>query len=218
MRHTTTPILTVLVALSTVGSGQIVAQSSSPSVARLSLAGPAKRFCSGIWVSERNRQEALYNSVLLGARLVEEYERGDLEFDIDEERRVVTASRDGVSAGARHFGDQGCVILRPETDKPVFTPRRVVSSLPDAASTPWPMGDRLPDTPLRSDVDGTLLDQAARTSTAPSSTRPLAPSSQTIWTAALPSSSSIEVGSWWRSTAQAPTRTCSSRAGRWERA
>ncbi len=163
MRHAITPTLVMLVALSTVGHGQIVAQSSSPAVARLSLAGPAKRFCSGIWVSERNRQEALYNSVLLGARLVEEYERGDLEFDIDDERRVVTASRDGVSAGARHFGDQGCVILRPETDKPVFTPRRVVSALPDAASTPWPMGDRLPDTPLLSDVDGSLLDQAART-------------------------------------------------------
>ncbi len=78
MRHAITPTLIVLVALSTVGSGQIVAQSSSPAVARLSLAGPAKRYCSGIWVSERNRQEALYNSVLLGGRLVEESERGDL--------------------------------------------------------------------------------------------------------------------------------------------
>ena len=48
MRRTITPILIVLVALSTVGQGQVVAQSSSSSVARLSLAGPAKRYCSGI--------------------------------------------------------------------------------------------------------------------------------------------------------------------------
>ncbi len=163
MRRTVTPILTAFFALSTVGHGHLVAQSSSPAVARLSLAGPAKRYCSAIWVSERNRREALYNSVLLGGRLVEEYESGQLDFDIDDERRVVTASRDGVSASARHFGDQGCVILRPETDKPVFTPRRVVSTLPDAASTPWPMGDALSDTPLPADVDAVLLDQATRT-------------------------------------------------------
>ena len=163
MTRTAKPILIAFVALSTVGFGQVVAQSSSPAVARLSLAGPAKRYCSGIWVSERNHREALYNSVLLPLDLVEEYERGHLAFDVDDERRIVTASRDGVSASARHFGDQGCVILRPETDKPLFTPREVVSALPDAASTPWPMGDELPDTPLPEGVDGALLDQAART-------------------------------------------------------
>ena len=164
MRGTLTPVLIALAALSTVSHEPILAQSSSPAVARLSLAGPAKRYCSAIWVSERDRQEALYNSVLLqdpgaqsGGGMVDQYESGRLYFDIDEERRVVTASRDGVSASARHFGDQGCVILRPETDKPLFTPQWVRSTLPDAASTPWPMGDRLPDTPLPSDVDGALV-------------------------------------------------------------
>ncbi len=128
MKGATATILIAFVALSSIGPEQAVAQSSSPAVARLSLAGPAKRYCSGIWVSERNRQEALYNSVLLGDELVEDYEGGDLDFDIDDGRRIVTATRDGVSASARHFGDQGCVILRPETDKPIFTPREVVSS------------------------------------------------------------------------------------------
>ncbi|MCH7565234.1 MAG: hypothetical protein IH968_15590, partial [Gemmatimonadetes bacterium] len=159
MRGSVTRILITLVAFSTVGPELTVAQSSSSAVARLSLAGPAKRYCSGIWVSERERHEALYNSVLLGEELVEGYESGRLDFAIDDERRIVMASRDGVSASARHFGDQGCVILRPETDKPLFTPRRVVSTLPDAASTPWPMGDELPDTPLPADVDAALLDQ-----------------------------------------------------------
>ena len=139
MRHTVTPILIASVVWAVAGHGQLVAQSASPAVARLALAGPAKRYCSSIWVSERNRREALYNSVLLGEESVAEYESGDLAFDIDDQRRIVTASRDGVSASARHFGDQGCVILRPETDKPVFTPRRVVSTLPDASSTMWPM-------------------------------------------------------------------------------
>ena len=162
MKSSVTPILIALVALSTAGFEPLLAQASSPDVARLSLAGRAKRYCSGIWVSERNREEALYNSVLEAA-MVEEYESGRLSLAVDERRHIVTASRNGVSARARHFGDQGCVILRPETEKPLFTPRRVASTLPDAASTPWPMGDRLPDDPLPADVDSTLLDQAART-------------------------------------------------------
>ncbi len=156
-------VLITLFAMSMFGSETAVAQTSSPAVARLTLAGPAKRYCSGIWVSERERDEALYNSVLWDEQLLREYEGGRLDFAIDEDRRIVSASRDGVSASARHFGDQGCVILRPETDQPLFTPTRVVSALPDAASTPWPMGDALPDTPLPSDVDTALLDEAAST-------------------------------------------------------
>jgi len=163
MKGATATVLIALVAVSSIGPELAVAQSSSPAVARLSLAGPAKRYCSGIWVSERDRQEALYNSVLLGDALVEDYEDGDLAFYIDDSRRIVTATRDGVSASARHFGDQGCVILRPETDKPIFTPREVVSGLPNAESMPWPMGDQLPDSPLPADVNEALLDQAANT-------------------------------------------------------
>ncbi len=161
MRVPVTPILIALVASSTFSHERIVAQAPAAAVARLSLAGPAKRFCSGIWVSERDRDEALYSSVLLGDELVEAYESGDLDFEVDDERRIVTASRDGVSAGARHFGDQGCVILRSETDQPLFTPRTVASTLPAAAATPWPMGDKEPDTPLPEGVDAALLDRAA---------------------------------------------------------
>ena len=62
MKRTVTPILFAFLALSTVGVTETGAQSSSPAVARLSLAGPAKRYCSAIWVSERNRQERLDSS------------------------------------------------------------------------------------------------------------------------------------------------------------
>ncbi len=163
MRRSVTYVLIALILPSTVLPEPTVAQTSAPAVARLSLAGPAKRYCSGIWVSERVRMEALYNSVLLGGALGEQYESGRLTFEVNEQRHIVTASRDGVSARARHFGDQGCVILRPETDAPLFTPREVMSSLPDAASTAWPMGDQLPDTPLPTGIDADLLDEAART-------------------------------------------------------
>ena len=159
-RRTLTAALLALGACTGPGSEAPV-DATSVGVAQLSLAGHAKRYCSGIWVSERDRAEALENSVLNDPGLVERYESGELTFDVDDGRRIVTAARDGVSARARHFGDQGCVILRPETDKPLFTPRPVVSSLSDAPSTPWPMGDQLPPTPLPSDVDEALLNQAA---------------------------------------------------------
>ena len=148
-----------------IGSGSpasAVASSDGPPLFYL-LSGPAKRFCSGIWVSERDRTEALYGSVLHTEEQVRDYEEGRLAFDVDEERRIVTASQDGVSARARHFGDQGCVILPDATDGVFFTPRKVTSTLPDAESTPWPMGDMLPDGPLPEDVNGELLNQAVQT-------------------------------------------------------
>jgi CubicO group peptidase (beta-lactamase class C family) len=163
MTRTILAALIALVALSASVPRPALAQASPEAIARLGLAGPAKRYCSGIWVSGRDPEEALRNSVLLGRQLVEAYETGALTLAVDDERRIVSATRGGVTARARHFGDQGCVILRPETDQPLFTPRRVVSSLPAAAASPWPMGDLLPDTPLPADVNGALLDQAART-------------------------------------------------------
>ena len=87
MKGAAATVLIALVALSSIGPELAVAQSSSPAVARLSLAGPAKRYCSGIWVSERDRQEALYNSVLLGDALVQDYEDADLVFYIEDGRQ-----------------------------------------------------------------------------------------------------------------------------------
>ena len=160
-RTITTALLALFVACTGPSNQAPVADATAVGVAQLSLAGHAKRYCSGIWVSERDRAEALENSVLNNDGLIELHESGELTLDIDDERRIVTATRADISARARHFGDQGCVILRPETDKPLFTPRPVVSSLPDAATTPWPMGDQLPDTPPPSDVDEGLLNEAA---------------------------------------------------------
>jgi CubicO group peptidase (beta-lactamase class C family) len=137
------------------------ADPTGDAVARLALNGPAKRYCSGIWVSQREPAEALENSVLLGDEMVGVHESGELTFTIDNARRVVSATQDGVTARARHFGDQGCIILRPETDKPLFTPQPVASSLLEAASVPWPMGDHLPATPIPNGVDIDLLDRAA---------------------------------------------------------
>ena len=98
MKSAVATVFIALMALVSVDLELAVAQSSSSAVTRLSLAGPAKRYCSGIWVSNRNRREALYNSVLLEDALVEDYEDGYLAFRVDNRRQIVTATRDGVSA------------------------------------------------------------------------------------------------------------------------
>src|SRR5256886_17494054 len=53
------------------------------------------------------------------------------------------------------LGDQGCVTLPLGRRSPNFRPERVASRLPDPATQPWPMGDRLP-----SDRPGAELDTA----------------------------------------------------------
>ena len=145
------------------GETAVVASDAANTVqppVEFSLNGSAKRYCSAIWVSERDREEALYSSVLLTERDVSDYEGGRLAFDIDDQRRIVAVSTGGARGRARHFGDQGCVILPPHADNVFFTPRQVASTLPDAATTPWPMGDLLPDEPLPEDVNAELLAEA----------------------------------------------------------
>src|SRR5688500_4706692 len=99
------PLLATTLAIATTGFAPVAAQSPDPVVTRLTLAGSAKRYCSAIWVSLRDRKEALQGSVLLTAEAVAAYERGALRFGVDDERQIVTASQDGVTARARHFGD-----------------------------------------------------------------------------------------------------------------
>jgi CubicO group peptidase (beta-lactamase class C family) len=67
---------------------------------------------------------------------------------------------DGVTRTAKYLGSQGCVTL-PIGQKDVsFTPVAVRSTLPDPATQPWPMGDRLPETPLPPELNQAKLTQA----------------------------------------------------------
>ena len=67
---------------------------------------------------------------------------------------------DGVTRTAKYLGSQGCVAL-PIGQKDVFyTPVAVKSALPDPATQDWPMGDRLPTTPLPAGLDPAKLKQA----------------------------------------------------------
>ena len=80
---------------------------------------------------------------------------------VDRAKKTVSISiPNGPTRVAKHYGDQGCVTLPIGSDSVRFTPRRIASALPPAATQPWPMGDRLPDTPLPAGIDTMKVRQA----------------------------------------------------------
>jgi hypothetical protein len=68
--------------------------------------------------------------------------RTQVKYAINPERKSVSiAYNDTLSRSATYYGDCGCII---DTDGGLkFTPPVIQSSLPDAASQPWPLGDAL---------------------------------------------------------------------------
>jgi len=68
---------------------------------------------------------------------------------------------------AVYTGDQGCVCLAEGEDSLHFKPVKVSRSLPDAATTTWPMGDVLPRTDLSANIDMKKVEAAIDSAFAP---------------------------------------------------
>jgi CubicO group peptidase (beta-lactamase class C family) len=96
-------------------------------------------------------------------RLVDAYRHDYPDFDADwaaEKERLLAL--EAVTRRARCHGDQGCAILPLDRARPDmhFTPVELRSSLPDAESTPWPMGDAQDPAGYPADVDRAKVDAA----------------------------------------------------------
>lgn len=115
-------------------------------------AGYAKILCSALFITGRDlataaEEDGFFVSPRAERRLV-------TKTIVDEKARAVHLTLgNGVTRSAKVFGDQGCVTLPRGVDAPYFKPVRVRSALPDPATQPWPMGDRLPATPLPAEID-----------------------------------------------------------------
>ena len=121
-------------------------------------AGTAKILCSALFVSNRDSADARdhVTSYFLGPKVA-----SVTKFEIDRNRKLVRLTvADRLTREAKLYGDQGCVIHQPGRDSVFFTPVRVTTTLPDANTTPWPMGDVLPTTPLPAGIDTAKLRQA----------------------------------------------------------
>jgi len=121
----------------------------------LGLAGYTKVLCSAVFVSGREPGEASRNSAYW-------WLQGDgldrVRFEVDRDRRVVRTSLDGFTKEARFYGDQGCVL--PADGGIHFTPTPVRTTLPDAMTMTWPMGDAPDPRPLPDGIDRAKLDAA----------------------------------------------------------
>jgi CubicO group peptidase (beta-lactamase class C family) len=122
------------------------------------VAGTAKILCSSLFVSGRDEAEARAHLTpyFIGARV-----DSLTEVHIDRRQKLVrlTASN-RITREAKLYGDQGCVIHQPGRDSVFFKPVRVTTTLPNASTMPWPMGDVTPSTPLPPEIDSTKLHAA----------------------------------------------------------
>lgn len=73
----------------------------------------------------------------------------------------------GVVLAAKRYKSQGCVTRPIGRDSVFFTPEWVKPDLPDAATTPWPMGDVLPHSPPPPELDMARVAQAVDTAFGP---------------------------------------------------
>jgi CubicO group peptidase (beta-lactamase class C family) len=137
-------------------SREVYAPPNTPG--ELGIAGYAKVLCSAVFVSGRDPEEAVRNS---GFFLLAEKDRPDITWKVDRAQKSVHMTLRGtVTRTAKYFGDQGCVILQQGTDNVFFKPVPVKTTLPDANTQPWPMGDVLPNRPLPREVDKQKVDAA----------------------------------------------------------
>jgi CubicO group peptidase (beta-lactamase class C family) len=143
----------IVLALTLALAPQLAAQPGAPpdNPDSWKLAGTAKVLCSALFVSGRDSAEAR-------AHVADYFLREKLDsitrFEIDRNRKLVRLTlANRITREAKQYGDQGCVIHQPGQDSVFFTPVRVTSRLPDPATTPWPMGDLVPDAAPPAGVD-----------------------------------------------------------------
>jgi CubicO group peptidase (beta-lactamase class C family) len=115
-------------------------------------AGFAKILCSAVFMTGLDPDFAAEN---VGYFTSPYEERARVtKREVDREKRAVHLTLpSGVVRTAVYTGDQGCVALPIGRDAPYYTPVEIESSLPDPSTTPWPMGDVLPDGPLPPELD-----------------------------------------------------------------
>jgi CubicO group peptidase (beta-lactamase class C family) len=114
--------------------------------------GFAKILCSAVFLTGLDADFAAEN---IGYFTSPYEERSHVtERVIDKENRAVHLTLpSGVTRTAKVFGDQGCITVPIGMESVYFTPVEAESALPDPATTPWPLGDVLPDEPLPSELD-----------------------------------------------------------------
>src|SRR5438105_8841935 len=121
--------------------------------------GFAKIICSAVFVTGLNPDFAAENVGYFTAPYEVRHKLGKPVIDRAEKAVHITLPN-GVTRTAKYLGSQGCVTLPLGQTSINFIPAAVKTALPDAPTTPWPMGDMLPAQSLPGEINETRLRQA----------------------------------------------------------
>ena len=122
-------------------------------------AGFAKIMCSAVFITGLKPAFAAENVGYFTAPYSERARVGKPAIDYDRKSVSITLPN-GITRTAIYTGDQGCVCLPEGINSLYYQPVKVPRNLPDAATTPWPMGDVLPTSPMPSNIDMAKVAQA----------------------------------------------------------
>jgi CubicO group peptidase (beta-lactamase class C family) len=124
-----------------------------------STAGFAKILCSAVFITGLDAADAAENVGFFTSPREDRVHVTDTV--IDYERQIVRLTLpSGVTRVAKRYGSQGCITHAIGEDSVHFTPTVVRPDLPDAAATPWPMGDLLSVVPWPNGVDSAKVAEA----------------------------------------------------------
>lgn len=124
--------------------------------------GFARTLCSAVFVSGLDPDFAAESVGYFTAPYEHRHVVTNREVDRDN-KTVHLTMQNGVVRSAKYIGDLGCVPLPIGASEPFYEPTDIISSLPDPATTAWPMGDVLADLQMPSTVDQAKVNEAVET-------------------------------------------------------
>ncbi len=124
-----------------------------------STAGFAKILCSAVFITGLDPADAAENVGYFTSPPEDRIHVTDTVVDFERQEVRLTLPS-GVTRVAKRYGSQGCVALPVAADSVHFTPSVVTPNLSDPGTTPWPMGDLLPDDPWPPEVDSVRFAEA----------------------------------------------------------
>lgn len=121
--------------------------------------GYAKIMCSAVFITGLKPDFAAENVGYFTSPYEERAKVGKPVVDYNRKSVSITLPN-GLTRTAIYTGDQGCVTLPEGRTSLSYKPVKVPRNLPDAAKTPWPMGDVLPTGPMPAEIDMAKVTQA----------------------------------------------------------
>ncbi|GAB2541267.1 serine hydrolase domain-containing protein [Spirosoma aerophilum] len=123
--------------------------------------GYAKIMCSAVFITGLKPDFAAENVGYFTSPYEERAKVGKPVIDYAKKSVSITLPN-GVTRTAIYTGDQGCVTLPEGKTALNYKPVNVPRNLPNAATTPWPMGDVLPTTPVPAELNMAKVTEAVK--------------------------------------------------------